>query len=333
MTDQFSPLRPAYARLVLWWICLLVAWGAFTGLVVWALTVGRSMMWQDVGIGASAMAGTFAIWRVRVHGVRRATPDETGLSQDLIRLQKVTSLGRLARGVTHDLNNLLVPILGNAELLSGGTDLTDDVRRRIGDVHHAAEVASALLRQVQVYAGEDTSSVEPVDLNELVIEIESLLRAATPRNVAMEFDLAESSLLINADRCQVRQVIVNLVENAAEAMAGRKGTVTVRTASAEMTASQCASMGLRPGQHVIMEVVDVGCGMDEHVQAMLFEPFFTTRSPGRGLGMTVARDIMIGHSGGIDLQSQVDQGTTIRLVFPRVTGTVAARGTPVAGDG
>jgi PAS domain S-box-containing protein len=217
--------------------------------------------------------------------------------------QKLESLGLLAGGVAHDFNNLLTGILANASLAQ-----VESPHPALDDIVKATQRAAALSRQLLAYAG--TSSMQPVslDLSAHVREIAELIRAAVPRKVAVQLDLEPSLPPAKVDPTQFQQVIMNLLINGAEAIPESGGIVKIATKADD--------------QGVSVEISDTGSGMDEAMRSQIFDPFFSTKGKGRGLGLAAVRGIVRAHRGTLTIESTPGQGTTFRIRFP-------ATGTPV----
>jgi signal transduction histidine kinase/CheY-like chemotaxis protein len=237
----------------------------------------------------------------------------------VLEVQKLESLGVLAGGIAHDFNNLLVAIMGNAGLAL--LDLPDDspARSSIADVEVAGRRAGELARQMLAYSGRSRGKFEPVDLGELVNELLALLQVPIGRGVDLRIHLPSSPLVVDGDAAQLRQVVMNLVINAADAVE-RAGTVTIRTqllhATGEYLADVHPEAGLDPGPFASLEVADTGIGMEPTTRDRIFDPFFTTKDTGRGLGLAAVRGIVNAHGGAIRVYSELGRGTTFRILLP-----------------
>jgi signal transduction histidine kinase/FixJ family two-component response regulator len=251
---------------------------------------------------------------------REAAEDaREAIEAKVLEVQKLESLGVLAGGIAHDFNNLLVAIMGNAGLAL--LDLPDDspARASIADIEIAGRRAGELARQMLAYSGRSRGQVEPVDLGELVNELLTLLQVPIGKGVDLRIDLPSSPLVVDGDAAQLRQVVMNLVINAADAV-NRSGTVTIRTqllhATAEYLADVHPEAGLDPGPFASLEVADTGVGMDPSTRERIFDPFFTTKDTGRGLGLAAVRGIVNAHGGAIRVYSELGRGTTFRILLP-----------------
>jgi PAS domain S-box-containing protein len=234
-------------------------------------------------------------------------------------VQRLESLGVLAGGIAHDFNNLLAVILGNATLLEAHAESDPESKDRLRRIRAAARHAEALTDQMLAYAGQSVSERVPLDLSEVVRDTEDLLRAAVPKTCRLELDLGRDLPPVEGDATRLRQVLVNLVSNAGEALGERPGHVRVRTTRLEADDAVLASgfgAAERPaGEWVMLEVSDDGPGMDAELRQRVFEPFFTTRESGRGLGLAAVLGIASAHGGVVTLDSQPGAGSVFRLLL------------------
>jgi PAS domain S-box-containing protein len=251
---------------------------------------------------------------------RRAEAEQRNIEAKLQQAQKLESLGVLAGGIAHDFNNLLTGVLGYAELALLNLAPDAPVRAHLEQIRQAALRAADLAQQMLAYAGRSRFVLQTIDLAQLVMGMARLLQAALPKHTVMRFELAPRLPAIEGDPTQLRQVIMNLLTNAAEAMHADGGVVTVRTSTVEAQPADLVSPYLHeelpPGAYVALEVEDTGCGMDEATLAKIFDPFFTTKFTGRGLGLAGVLGIVRGHRGTIQVSSQPGQGTTFRVLLP-----------------
>ncbi len=275
-----------------------------------------------------------------ISDARRAEEARRQLEQKMLRAQKLESLEVLAGGIAHDFNNLLVGVLGNASLALLDLDMASPAYGPVVDIERAAQRAADLTRQMLAYSGRGQFIVEPVDLSELVAEMGALLRTVISRHAILEFDLDPSLPLIEADATQVRQVIMNLITNASDALGETRGTIRLGTGRQQLGADSAepgyAGDALPAGEYVFVEVHDTGEGMTDETLTRIFEPFFTTRFTGRGLGLAATLGIVRGHRGGIRILSAEGAGSTFRILLPVADVTrpaVAASAMPVTGAG
>jgi signal transduction histidine kinase/ActR/RegA family two-component response regulator len=238
----------------------------------------------------------------------------------ILDVQKLESLGVLAGGIAHDFNNLLVAILGNASLAL--LDLPEDspARQSIADIEIASQRAGELARQMLAYSGRSRFQIEPIELAELVRELMTLLQVSIGKSVVIKLDLPDEPIVVDGDAAQIRQVVMNLVINAADAIGDRSGLVTIRVGHLRADAAYLADVhpeaGLEPGHYAALEVSDTGEGMDAATQARIFDPFFTTKFAGRGLGLAAVLGIVRGHHGALRVYSEPGRGSTFRVVLP-----------------
>jgi PAS domain S-box-containing protein len=242
--------------------------------------------------------------------------------------QKLESLGVLAGGIAHDFNNLLVGVLGNASLALSELPADALARPFVKDVETSAQRAAELTRQMLAYSGRGKLVVEPLNLSEIVREMTQLLGRVISKRARLSLHLRDDVPRIVADGTQLRQVVMNLITNASDALGGEPGLVSVRTgtvhADAQMLAGTYLNEELPAGEYVYLEVTDSGIGMDAATRARIFEPFFTTKFTGRGLGLAAVLGIVRGHKGAIDVTSEPGCGTTFRVLFPLSPAIVEA---------
>lgn len=232
---------------------------------------------------------------------------------------RLESLGLLAGGVAHDFNNLLGSVLGNASL---ARTMSKDVGvlECLDDIVLASEQAAALARQMLAYSGRGTFVVKPIDLSKQVMEMSALLRTVVPRSIQLDFSCPEGLPPTQADTSQIRQIVLNLVTNAAEAI-GSKTAGSIRLATGRVSADRAylrsvLPTGLEPGEYLFLEVSDTGQGMEQEVASRVFEPFFTTKDHGHGLGMAATMGIIRAHQGGVFLYTEPGRGTTLKVLLP-----------------
>lgn len=234
--------------------------------------------------------------------------------------QKLESLGILAGGIAHDFNNLLVGIMGHAGLalmeLEGNPRARDSLRQ----IELSAQRAAELTNQMLAYSGKGKFVVEPVDLSNLAKEMAHLLETVISKKAALHMEFAPAIPPVEADASQLRQVLMNLITNASDALGDNPGTITIKTGVAQIDPADKTSIASRgelpPGEYVCVEVSDTGCGMDEDTQLKIFDPFFTTKFTGRGLGLAAVQGIIRGHGGAISVTSKPHLGATFRVLLP-----------------
>jgi len=265
------------------------------------------------------------------------------LHDQLLQAQKLESLGVLAGGVAHDFNNLLVGILGNASLALADAAPDSPLHDTLKGIETAALRAAELTNQMLAYSGKGRFVVEPLDLSPLVDEMAHLLESAISKKAVLCRELAPDLPSVEADATQLRQLVMNLITNASDALGDQPGKITLRTRL--VPESERAALGARladapgAGPCVMIEVEDTGAGMDGATCERIFEPFFTTKFTGRGLGLAAALGIVRGHRGAIDVVSEPGRGTCFRILLPvttlraRATRPRAASPASAAGSG
>jgi PAS domain S-box-containing protein len=249
-----------------------------------------------------------------------AEAERRRLEAQLLETQKLESLGILAGGVAHDFNNLLAVILGNQTLARSQVQAGSRLEQQLARIRSAAEHAKALTNQMLTYSGKASVSLKPIDLSELVEQMAQLLEASTSKKCHLEISLQQNGTVVDGDPTQLRQVVMNLVTNASESLGDRPGCVAVRTgrvhADTAYLARTLGGGGLDEGDYVYLEVSDTGEGMDEKVRKRIFEPYYSTKFAGRGLGLAAVVGIVRGHGGAILLATEPDEGTTFRILLP-----------------
>jgi PAS domain S-box-containing protein len=234
--------------------------------------------------------------------------------------QKMESLSVLAGGVAHDFNNLLMGVLGNAELALVDLSPVSPVRESIEKIRTAALRAADLARQMLAYSGKGSFVVGSINLSEVVGEMGQLVQSSLSVDASVEYHLAAEMRPVSADVTQIRQLVMNLVSNACEALSDNGGLVEVSTGMMEcdeqflsqtVLSSECAA-----GWYAYLDVSDTGTGMDQSTVDKMFDPFFTTKFTGRGLGLAAVSGIVRGHNGAIVVESEQGRGTTIKVLLP-----------------
>lgn len=254
---------------------------------------------------------------------KQAEAERRRLDLRVQQAQKLESLGVLAGGIAHDFNNLLMVVLGNASLALQDLEPGVPMRHDIEQIEAAAVRATDLTRQMLAYSGKGRFVVENVDLPALVREMEPLLRSTVSKNVDLVLRLESALPRVEADASQLRQVVISLLSNAAEAIGKAQGLVKLEIGEAALSRERLAALvvteELPAGDYVFLRVTDNGSGMDEKVLARVFDPFFTTKFTGRGLGLAAVLGIVRGHRGAIQIESQPGIGTTATIYLPSKT--------------
>jgi PAS domain S-box-containing protein len=257
----------------------------------------------------------------------RAAEERRDLQAQILQAQKLESLGVLAGGIAHDFNNLLAVILGNANIALSELAPTSPTRELCEEIGGAARRAAELCRQMLAYSGKGRFLVEPIDLGVLVREMAQMLEIAISKKATLRHEFAEDLPLIDADATQLRQIIMNLITNASDAIEDANGIIRLKTGSRECDESYLSETyladDLPTGPYVYVEVSDTGCGMDPETLERMFDPFFTTKFAGRGLGLAALLGIVRGHRGAIKIRTRPGEGTSIRILFPAAEGRSA----------
>lgn len=258
---------------------------------------------------------------------RRHEEERLAFERQIQEAQRHESIGILASGLAHDFNNLLAAINGHAELalldLPPGSPSRESVEAIVLGVQRATDLTAQML----AYAGKGRFLTQPIQLNDLIHEMVALLRSTLSRHTTVHQRLAADLPLIEADASQIRQVILNLIVNANEALGDQPGQITLETVVEGLDQARLEQLiggaGLPPGQYVRISVSDTGCGMDEATRSRMFEPFFSTKFTGRGLGLAALQGIVRGHRGAIAVSSAPDRGTTVYVYLPASTSAPA----------
>jgi PAS domain S-box-containing protein len=244
--------------------------------------------------------------------------DQRKAEQALRESEKLESLGTLASGIAHDFNNLLGAVLGQAELATAGLAAGSTPEEELETIREIAIRGSDIVRQLMIYAGKEGDVFEFIDVSNTVREMYGLLKSAVSKRAALVTDLSEHLPTIKARPAQLRQIVMNLVVNASDAIKDRNGIIRVTTQrvtlgpnNADMTTND-----LTEGDYVQLEVSDTGSGMSDKIRARIFDPFFTTKSTGRGLGLPVIHGIVQSLHGAIRVESEVGKGTTFQILIP-----------------
>jgi PAS domain S-box-containing protein len=257
---------------------------------------------------------------------RRTAVEKEHLREQLRQAQKLESIGRLAGGVAHDFNNILVVINGYATMLADKLSPFDPLREYALEIGNAGEHAASLTGQLLTFSRKQVIRPRPLDLNVVVRDAERMLRRLIGENIEFVIQPAAESAWVMADHAQIHQVIVNLVANSRDAMPSG-GKLLIATANTEVDRElAAASPGVDPGSYVVTTVTDTGIGMPDDVRESIFEPFFTTKEQGKGTGLGLATVYgIVRQSGGwIEVDSAVGEGTSFRIYLPRIDAHVDA---------
>lgn len=248
-----------------------------------------------------------------------AEEERLALERYFQQTQKLESLGVLAGGIAHDFNNILTIIMGYCYVLKDDIDPVSTDADYVQRIEDAANRAADLCQQMLSYAGKNELRHSQINMCSLLDEMVKMLHSGIKKNVAIELELPDI-LLIVADNSQIQQVVMNLIINAAEAIGENNGTIRIALEETELLAGQSGrdftGKTIPAGRYVCLEVSDDGCGMDEETQGRVFEPFYTTKFAGRGLGMSATLGIIKSHDGVLQMASSLGTGTTFRVYLP-----------------
>lgn len=264
---------------------------------------------------------------IGIQGIARDISERLSAEQDRKRLeaqvqhaQKLEGLGVLAGGIAHDFNNLLVGVMGYAGLALTKLPPENVARRYVEKIEVSAQRAAELTNQMLAYSGRGAFMVRPMNLSTLAQEMGHLLDASISKKAKLRY-LCDSDLpLIQGDAAQIQQVLINLITNASDSLGDNEGTISISTktiyAGHDYLSSTFLNDDLKEGYYVCLEVSDNGCGMDAETQSRIFDPFFSTKFAGRGLGLSATLGIVRGHRGAVKVYSEPERGTTFKVLFP-----------------
>jgi PAS domain S-box-containing protein len=275
-----------------------------------------SVFWAHLQ-GTPAQNGEYWIVFNDISERRKIGEEKLLLEQQFQQAQKMESLGVLAGGIAHDFNNILAIIIGYCFLIKLDYETAES---KIPLIEIAVERAAALCRQMLAYAGKAQFVLAQVDMKEVVDEMVTMLKATTSQNVSIRADLPAVVATIKGDASQLRQIVMNLIINASEAIGEEQGVINVSLGRSEIKAGQSDKDHngniIPAGEYICLEVTDDGCGMNDETRQRIFEPFYTTKFSGRGLGMSALLGIITAHKGALQLSSQPGKGTTFKVYLP-----------------
>ena len=253
---------------------------------------------------------------------KQAEEERRKLEARVQHAQKLESLGVLAGGIAHDFNNLLMAILGNADLTLRELSASSPARAGLGEIKKACVRAAELCKQMLAYSGKGRFDIKPIDLSELVEEMTHMLEVSISKKAVLRYDFADHLPAVQADSTQMRQIVMNLITNASEAIGDKSGVISISTGIVDCDRAYLdkvhLAQELSEGLYVYLEVADTGCGMDEETRPKVFDPFYTTKFAGRGLGLAAVLGIVRGHNGAIKIYSEPRKGTTFKILLPVV---------------
>ena len=242
------------------------------------------------------------------------------LEQQFLHAQKLESLGVLAGGIAHDFNNILMAIMGNADLALMRINKESPAVENLHRIEQASARAADLAKQMLAYSGKGKFVVENIDLNILMEEMLHMLEVSISKKTVLRLNQYTPLPSVEADATQMRQITMNLVINASEAIGEKSGVIAITTGCMDCDRSYLKDFWLdeniSEGLYVYLEIADTGCGMDKETLSKLFDPFFTTKFTGRGLGMAAVLGIVRSHKGAIKVYSEPKRGTTFKILLP-----------------
>jgi len=251
---------------------------------------------------------------------KNAEAERAGIEQQMLHAQKLESLGVLAGGIAHDFNNILTAIVGNAELAVMRLNPESPAIENLKRIENASARAADLAKQMLAYSGKGKFVIESIDLNRLIREMGHMLEVSISKRAALRYELTSPLPAVEVDATQIRQIIMNLVINASEAMGDKDGVISISTGCVECSESYLREVWLADripgGSYVYFEISDTGCGMNKETLAKIFDPFFTTKFTGRGLGMAAVLGIIRGHKGAIKVYSEESKGSSFKILLP-----------------
>ncbi|MDD2365265.1 MAG: response regulator [Desulfuromonadaceae bacterium] len=247
------------------------------------------------------------------------------IEAQMLHVQKLESLGVLAGGIAHDFNNILLAILGNAELALMRLTTESPARKNLHQIEKAAQRAADLAQQMLAYSGRGHFVIEELDINAIIREMNQILEVSVSKKAAMRLNLADNLPFFQGDATQIRQIIMNLVINASDAIGDESGIINVKTGFMNCDQAYLSKIwlydSLEAGDYIFFEISDSGCGMSHETMAKIFDPFFTTKFTGRGLGMAAVLGIVRGHRAAITLYSEPEKGSCFKVLLPATSST------------
>jgi hypothetical protein len=255
---------------------------------------------------------------IRMVGGMRDLTEQKKMEARYMRAQRMESIGTLAGGIAHDLNNVLAPILMAIELLKQDTGMDAKRTKILDTIHVSCQRGADLVRQVLSFARGDEHQRVAVKLGKLIEELQAIITQTFPRNIRIVAEVPQDLWPISGDPSQLHQVLLNLVVNARDAMS-HGGTLSLKASNIKVDAQYAAmSHDARAGTYVLFEVSDTGCGIPPDVREKIFQPFFTTKEIGKGtgLGLATVQSLVKGHGGFVSVESDIDKGSTFRIYLP-----------------
>jgi signal transduction histidine kinase/ActR/RegA family two-component response regulator len=241
---------------------------------------------------------------------KKAEEKRLELERQILQTQKLESLGLLASGVAHDFNNLLTGVLGNAHLAIRSPELDENIEAFLFKIISAGKQAAELCRQMLAYAGKGKFTSQKIDIAKLIDEMVQILEVSISKKVALSYYFEKNVPAIKCDPSQIQQVLMNLIINASQAIGDTPGKISVSVSNQKREEQE----------YVLIEVKDDGCGMSKESQEKIFDPFFSTKKTGHGLGLAAVQGIIKSYNGFIDVSSEPGRGTTFKVLIPAAKG-------------
>jgi PAS domain S-box-containing protein len=284
---------------------------------------------KDVEFFFEAIGDIFVTTFNDVTERKKSEAERLTMERQMLHVQKLESLGVLAGGMAHDFNNILMAIMGHADLARLRLRGDPHTLKNLDEIVNASRRASDLSRQMLAYSGRGKFVIETVDISSLISEIAQLLSASISKRSKLILNLQSDLPAVEADATQLRQVIMNLITNASESIGDTTGEITVDTGRDFFSHSWLdeAILGseIPEGDYIFLRIKDTGCGMDEATLSRIFEPFFTTKFTGRGLGMAAVLGIIKGHHGAIRIRTAQGKGSEFTVILPPADHKTSAR--------
>ncbi len=288
-------------------------WVHSDGKVVWTLGEVVPILGNDGKVDLYIGTLTDVTERKRLEDERRQ------FDARLNQTQRLESLGVLAGGIAHDFNNILMAIMGRADLAIEELSPLSPAREHLSDIILASKRAAELCGQMLAYAGKGRIERFNINLGTLLEETLHMLKTCVSKKAILNLNLEKATLWVHGDPSQIRQILMNLVINASDAIGERSGVITITTGAMDCSEHYLANGYIlapgKPGTYAYIKVSDTGCGMDTKTIARIFEPFFTTKFTGRGLGLSAVMGILRAHEGALRVYSEPGKGTSFKVMF------------------
>lgn len=271
-------------------------------------------------IKAQGQADKLRGYFIDITDQKNAEAEIQRLESRMHRSQKLESLGIMASGIAHDFNNHLAGMIGNTELALTEAAPDSSLHHLLSDIQKSGNQAADLIREMLAFAGKEKVTLQAVDLNAELLDMWTLLETACSKNVVLTHDLQENLPSVAADGALLKQIALNLIINASDAIGEGPGSIIVKTGISggpQLDGAAIASHASSDqSPQVVLEVSDTGCGMEKDTALKIFDPFFTTKDTGRGLGLAAVQGIIKGHNGVVSVVSNVGEGTTFKICLP-----------------